>query len=39
MDTGKVVTVWNTPVSQPVSSREDGFDVNVEEVFVCSRGC
>ena len=23
--TGRVVTVWNTPVSEPVSSSEDGL--------------
>ena len=37
--TGSVVTVWNTPVSQPVSSRDDGFDVKYDEVLCCSRCC
>ena len=31
--TGSVVTVWNTPVSQPVSSRDDGFDEKSVDEF------
>jgi hypothetical protein len=34
VSTGRVVTVWNTPVSQPVSSRDDGFDVNEVDVLL-----